>query len=220
MNNQNQLNNNNSINNNAGNNSALPGASLVGNGSSSSTSSSSLVSSTDKEEWRILPKFDGQVANWPTFKTIFKGICKYKKLEDVLLYSSVEEAMNGANSAAGAAATTSSSAPAPTTKIVPTNVEREAWQDKSMKVYLILIMSMNSIAVQQLLLPPAAKEGDAYSVWKILCNKYERKTQANKTQVMNALLTQKMKEGGADTIQTYGTRIRSLAGQLKDMGET
>jgi transposase InsO family protein len=89
----------------------------------------------------------------------------------------------------------------------------EETQAKAMKTYGLLLFCLSR---QQIGLFLDVEQGNPYSLWMSLLDKYERKTVASIADTINSLYECKM---GKDSFDVYVAKIKLLVSRLKSMGE-
>ena len=98
--------------------------------------------------------------------------------------------------------------------IALTGANMEEMKQKSRTAYTILLLSLSD---EQLSIMMDVESGNAYQVWKILHDKYERKTQTNKILLRRQLHTMHMNEN--ESVDMYITRLKQLVIQIQGTGD-
>ena len=91
----------------------------------------------------------------------------------------------------------------------------EVLKKKSNRAYGVLILTLSS---EQLRLVMDVEEGDAHGIWKILLERYESKTTANKNYLRTLL--QQCKMSASERFDTYLSKIQQIVTNLKLAGGT
>ena len=193
--------------------------------SNSSSSSSSFAASAPSSF--VVPSmlhFSGDKAVWATFKNRLHAFLAMQKLLEVLLHAGPAEAAcaaaaskAAAAAAASGGATSSSTPPAPTPTQGPTEEQKELWAERSARVYAILVMCVQCPSLAMKI--NNVKFGDAHGVWRVLLERFERRTMHNLMQVTDQLHNAKLNPSDAAPLDMFVARIRSLELALTELGE-
>lgn len=172
-----------------------------------SIASNSESSAITTRRIEVIP-FDGK--DFGLWKMRMEGLFMAHDLLDVVETDVAEKEMKGEESSPG------SSFPASRGNRVDTALQerKEEIVRKSQRAYGILLQSLQN---EQLRLVQTVKRGNAYGVWRTLLENYERKSMANKIQLLERLFNIRFQHG--ETIATYVARLTEIERKLKEQGE-